>query len=181
MLAKQETSLLHRHQSSACSRLPAAPCASVAASRSLNQQCRRQRTMCMAAWEGEQQQVPSSEVLGLPPPPALHQQQQRQHQHQQQQQQQPDGTPHSTLQRVLEVVRAGNLDGMLEFCSDEVIDKLLALKKQTGWVGLLRGSAGGHRHQQAAVRWPVSLTVCRHEHAAPKHVELAIDRGGCRV
>jgi hypothetical protein len=40
--------------------------------------------------------------------------------------------PHQTLQRVLEVVRAGNLDGMLEFCSDEVIDKLLALKKQTG-------------------------------------------------
>lgn len=42
--------------------------------------------------------------------------------------------PQATLQRVLEVVRTGNLDGMLEFCSDEVIDKLLALKQTPGWV-----------------------------------------------
>jgi hypothetical protein len=49
---------------------------------------------------------------------------------QQNTQQQGQGPQH-TLQRVLEVVEAGNLDGMLEFCSDEVIDKLLALKKQT--------------------------------------------------
>lgn len=40
--------------------------------------------------------------------------------------------PSHTLQRVLDVVRTGNPDGMLEFCSDEVIDKLLALKQQTG-------------------------------------------------
>lgn len=36
------------------------------------------------------------------------------------------------MERVLNVLRCGNLDGMLEFCSDEVIDKLLALRKQNG-------------------------------------------------
>lgn len=48
---------------------------------------------------------------------------------QQQQHQAQLQDPHTTLQRVLDVVRTGNLDGMLEFCSDEVNDKLLALKK----------------------------------------------------
>lgn len=40
--------------------------------------------------------------------------------------------PSATLRRVLDVVREGDLDGMLEFCPDEVIDKLLALRKETG-------------------------------------------------
>lgn len=41
-------------------------------------------------------------------------------------------SPQDALRRVLEVIRGGNLDGMLEFCPDEVIDKLLALRKETG-------------------------------------------------
>jgi hypothetical protein len=45
-------------------------------------------------------------------------------------QQQPD--PAAALRRVLEVVRSGQLDPLLEFCPDEVIDKLLALRKETG-------------------------------------------------
>lgn len=59
---------------------------------------------------------------------------------QQQHHQQLPQDPHTTLQQVLDVVRTRNLDGMLEFCSDEVIDKLLALKKQSGWVH--RGARG---------------------------------------
>eukprot|EP00878_Enallax_costatus_P001044 GHUV01001179.1.p1 GENE.GHUV01001179.1~~GHUV01001179.1.p1 ORF type:complete len:365 (+),score=98.94 GHUV01001179.1:962-2056(+) len=43
-----------------------------------------------------------------------------------------DQGPGATLRRVLDVVREGDLDGMLEFCPDEVIDKLLALRKETG-------------------------------------------------
>lgn len=42
--------------------------------------------------------------------------------------------PSATVARLLDVVRTGNLDGMLEFCSDEVIDKLLALKQTPGCV-----------------------------------------------
>jgi hypothetical protein len=49
---------------------------------------------------------------------------------QQRKQQQPD--PAAALRRVLEVVRSGQLDPLLEFCPDEVIDKLLALRKETG-------------------------------------------------
>jgi hypothetical protein len=49
---------------------------------------------------------------------------------QQPKQQQPD--PAAALRRVLEVVRSGQLDPLLEFCPDEVIDKLLALRKETG-------------------------------------------------
>lgn len=43
-----------------------------------------------------------------------------------------DQGPSATLRRVLDVVRDGDLDGMLEFCPDEVIDRLLAFRKETG-------------------------------------------------
>lgn len=79
--------------------------------------------MCRA-WDSEETAARWQEL------PEISQQQQAQ-----QQTTAETAGPHQTLQRVLEVVRAGNLDGMLEFCSDEVIDKLLALKKQTGCVG----------------------------------------------
>jgi hypothetical protein len=40
--------------------------------------------------------------------------------------------PASALRCVLDVVRERNLDGMLEFCPDELIDKLVAYKKEAG-------------------------------------------------
>jgi hypothetical protein len=73
----------------------------------------RPRVVCKA-WDSEETAAPWQEL------PEVKQQNSTQQ------------DPAHTLQRVLDVVRTGNLDGMLECCSDEVIDKLLALKKQTG-------------------------------------------------
>lgn len=40
--------------------------------------------------------------------------------------------PASALRCVLDVVRERNLDGMLEFCPDELIDRLVAHRKEAG-------------------------------------------------
>ncbi len=42
------------------------------------------------------------------------------------------GRPEQALQAVLELVRDGELDGLLEFVPDEVIDKVLDWRKLTG-------------------------------------------------
>lgn len=127
--------------------------------------------MCRA-WDSEETAARWQEL------PEISQQQQGQ-----QQQTTAETTgPHQTLQRVLEVVRAGNLDGMLEFCSDEVIDKLLALKKQTGCVveGCCCDGAGDqhgrracpHSHEPSCpashrALWMVFVCASLHTHSGP--------------
>lgn len=103
---------------------PAAPAAPAAPGRPQPRQQQRPRTL-VAAWEAE------DPLLGhLQQPLPL------------------DATaasPAQTLQRVIQVVRDRNLDGLLEFCPDDVIDKLVAQKK-------LRRSARQRRQLQIRQR-----------------------------
>eukprot|EP00882_Tetradesmus_deserticola_P007026 GHRQ01007398.1.p2 GENE.GHRQ01007398.1~~GHRQ01007398.1.p2 ORF type:complete len:209 (+),score=68.35 GHRQ01007398.1:903-1529(+) len=88
-------------------------------------------TYACKAWEGDEAFAGWLNALdGWAMADNPHQQHVEQQPVQHQKQQQPD--PAAALRRVLEVVRSGQLDPLLEFCPDDVIDKLLALRKETG-------------------------------------------------